>query len=33
MGDMKGDFQGGNIDIITQDEVAHWKNKMKEILG
>jgi len=27
MGDMKGDFQGGNIDIITQDEVAHWKTK------
>ena len=33
MGDMKGDFQGGSIDIITQDEVASWKNKMKEILG
>ncbi|MFA5321408.1 MAG: cobaltochelatase subunit CobN [Smithella sp.] len=33
MGDIKGDFQGGNIDIITQDEVANWKNKIKEILG
>lgn len=33
MGDIKGDFQGGSVDIITADEVAGWKNKMKEILG
>lgn len=32
-GEMKGDFQGGNVDIITSDEVAGWKKKMKEILG
>jgi len=33
MGDVKGDFQGGGVDIVTADEVAGWKNKMKEILG
>jgi cobaltochelatase CobN len=33
MGDMKGDYQGGAIDIFTTEDVAAWKNKMKEILG
>jgi len=33
MGDMKGDYQGGSIDIFTKEEVAAWKNKMEEILG
>ncbi|OPY92630.1 MAG: Aerobic cobaltochelatase subunit CobN [Syntrophaceae bacterium PtaU1.Bin231] len=33
MGDMKGDFQGGSIDIFTKEEVAAWKSKMEEILG
>lgn len=33
MGDIKGEFQGGSIDIVTSAEVAGWKNKMKEILG
>ncbi len=32
MGDMKGDFQGGSIDIITKDEVESWKKKMEDIL-
>lgn len=33
MGDVKGDFQGGGVDIVTANEVAGWKNKLKEILG
>ncbi|MFB3925830.1 MAG: cobaltochelatase subunit CobN [Syntrophales bacterium] len=33
MGDIKGDFQGGSIDIFTKEDVAFWKSKMKEILG
>lgn len=33
MGDVKGDFQGGGVEIVTANEVAGWKNKMKEILG
>jgi len=33
MGDVKGDFQGGSIDIFTKEEVAAWKSKMEEILG
>ena len=30
MGDVHGEFQGGSIDIITADDVAGWKAKMKE---
>ena len=33
MGDVKGDFQGGSIDVITAEEVEYWKNKMKEVIG
>ncbi len=33
IGDMKGEYQGGNIDIFTKEEVAAWKSKMEEILG
>jgi cobaltochelatase CobN len=33
MGDIKGDFQGGSIDIFTQEEMATWKKKMEEVLG
>ncbi|MBN1380345.1 MAG: cobaltochelatase subunit CobN [Deltaproteobacteria bacterium] len=33
MGDIKGDFQGGSIDITTKEDVAQWKKKMEEILG
>jgi cobaltochelatase CobN len=32
MGDIKGDFQGGSIDIITKEEVETWKKKMEDIL-
>jgi len=31
MGDVKGDFQGGAIDILTTEEVADWGAKMQEI--
>ncbi|MGB9802972.1 cobaltochelatase subunit CobN [Desulfofundulus sp.] len=31
MGDIKGDFQGGAIDILTAEEVADWGAKMREI--
>jgi cobaltochelatase CobN len=33
MGDIKGDFQGGSIDIFTTEEVNTWKKKMEEVLG
>lgn len=32
MGDIRGEFQGGSIDIITKDEVESWKKKMEDIL-
>ena len=33
MGDVRGDFQGGSIDIMTAADVAGWKKKMTEVLG
>jgi cobaltochelatase CobN len=33
MGDIRGEFQGGSIDIMTKEDVAGWKKKMEEILG
>ena len=32
MGDMKGDFQGGSMDIMTKDESDVWKRKMETVL-
>lgn len=31
MGDVKGEFQGGAVDIYTAEEVEDWDAKMKEI--
>ena len=33
MGDVKGDFQGGSIDVVTAEDVSGWKAKMGKILG
>ena len=33
MGDAKGDFQGGSIDVVTAEEVEYWKKKMREVIG
>ena len=33
MGDVRGDFQGGSIDIMTQEDVASWKNRLEEVLA
>jgi cobaltochelatase CobN len=33
MVDIRGEFQGGSIDIMTKEDVAGWKKKMEEILG
>ena len=33
MGDMKGEYQGGSVDIMTKEDVAAWKRKMGDILG
>ena len=33
MGDTKGEFQGGSIDIITAADVTGWKSRMAEVLG
>lgn len=32
MGDIKGEFQGGSIDIMSKDEIEEWKKKMEEVL-
>jgi len=29
----EGDFQGGNVDVITKDSVAGWGDSMKEIMA
>ena len=31
MGDVKGDRPGGSIDVVTAEEVAGWKAKMKTV--
>ncbi len=31
MGDVSGNFQGGNVNIITSEDVADWGKKMQEI--
>jgi cobaltochelatase CobN len=31
MGDVTGDFQGGNVNIITSENVENWGAKMEEI--
>jgi len=31
MGEVKGEFQGGAVDIITSGEVAGWGEKMAAI--
>jgi len=33
MGDTKGEFQGGSIDIVTASDVAGWKSRTAEVLG
>jgi cobaltochelatase CobN len=33
MGDVKGEFQGGSIDVVTKEEVEFWKKKMQEVMG
>lgn len=30
---IEGEFQGGNIDVVTKEEVEAWKRKMEAILG
>ncbi len=32
MGDMKGDFQGGSVDIMTKDDIDAWKRNMETVL-
>ncbi len=32
MGDLKGDLQGGSIDVITMEEVEGWKEKMEKVI-
>ncbi|MEA1866154.1 MAG: cobaltochelatase subunit CobN [Euryarchaeota archaeon] len=32
MGDVKGDFQGGSIDVMTMEDVAGWKGKVEKIM-
>ncbi len=32
MGDMKGDFQGGNIEIMAAEDIQAWKRKMEQQL-
>ncbi len=30
--DPKGERQGGNVDIVTSEEILHWKEAMKEVM-
>lgn len=30
---VSGEFQGGSVDIMTAEDVEHWKEQMSEILG
>ena len=32
IGDATGEFQGGSIDIVTQDEIESWKKKIEEVI-
>ncbi|WP_305063914.1 cobaltochelatase subunit CobN [Methanococcoides sp.] len=32
MGDVKGEFQGGSIDVMTRDDVEGWKEKMAKVM-
>ncbi|MHB1013771.1 MAG: cobaltochelatase subunit CobN [Desulfurivibrionaceae bacterium] len=32
MGEITGEFQGGSVDIMTADDVGHWKAEMGKIL-
>ncbi len=32
MGDVKGEFQGGSIDVMTMEDVAGWKEKVAKVL-
>ena len=32
MGDVKGDFQGGSIDVMTMEDVEGWKEKMAKVM-
>ncbi len=32
MGDVKGEFQGGSIDVMTMEDVAGWKEKVVKVL-
>jgi cobaltochelatase CobN len=31
MGDVRGDFQGGSVDVITADEVESWSDAMRDV--
>ncbi|MHC1636084.1 MAG: cobaltochelatase subunit CobN, partial [Candidatus Methanospirareceae archaeon] len=31
MGDVKGNFQGGAIDVITREDLKEWKEKMEKV--
>ena len=33
IGDIKGDFQGNSIDVVTSEEVEDWKRKMEELIN
>ena len=33
MGDIRGEFQGGSIDIVTKEDVESWRKKLEEVLG
>lgn len=32
MADVTGDFQGGSVDVLTAEDVGHWKEEMGKIL-
>ncbi len=32
MGDVKGELQGGSVDVMTMEDVAGWKEKVEKIM-
>lgn len=32
MGDVKGDFQAGSIDVMTMEDVEGWKEKVAKVM-
>ena len=32
IGEVKGEFQGGSIDVVTAEKIKYWKKKIQEMI-